>query len=440
MRIRKYLLNFFSTIFLLALAYIVGVSWYDIKSIHNVNSFVVAMQMIPVRMETAYMTAAYGEDQDYTPYEMYADVLTTLKTNYYGKDIDTTEMTYNGIRGMMRSINDKYTRFMDPKAYKDMMEDNHGEFVGIGAMLGTNKQDQVYVVRVLPGGPALKYKVMAGDIIMKVDDKSTIKMKDVDVVKLIRGEPNTKVTLTLLRKSSPKPVVITIPRDTVQTEVVQHKMIDPSSKIGYIQLTVFNEESDVQIEKAIDDLKGQGAKGIVLDLRDNPGGLLDIAQRIASRFIPGGPVVWIKDKTGGMQQLGAISSIPKVKLPLVVLVNGNSASASEILSGAIKDNGTGVLIGEKTYGKGLVQTIMPLRDGSAVAITTQHYYTAKLHDINHKGVLPDIEVKDSDDDQKKLIAYMHDHPEAFYDIDHDKQLQRALTEVKQRIVLAKAAN
>ena len=140
---------------------------------------------------------------------MYADVLATLRANYYGKAIDPTQMTYNGIRGMMGAVHDRYTRFLDPTAYKEMMDDNHGEFVGIGALLGTNKANQIYVVRVLPNSPALRARVMAGDIILKVNDKSTLKMKDTDVVKLIRGEPNTKVTLTLLRKGAPKPVVIT---------------------------------------------------------------------------------------------------------------------------------------------------------------------------------------------------------------------------------------
>lgn len=428
------------TIALVGATFTLGVSWHDIRRIHDYGSFRNAVSSVGLRMNDAWMVAARGQEQAYTPYDTYADVLTTLKSSYYGKEIDPTQMTYNGIRGMMGSLKDRYTRFMDPKAYKDMMEDNEGQFVGIGAQLGTNKQEQVYVVRVLPGGPALKYKVMAGDIIMKVDGKSTLKMKDVDVVKLIRGEPDTKVTLTLLRKGVSAPVVLTMPRQLVQQEVVEHSMIDPARKIGYISLSVFNEESDVQIEKALDDLQAKGARGLILDLRENPGGLLDIAQRVASRFIPDGPIVWIKDRSGPMQSINVIPSLHDnhLRFPLVVLVNGNSASAAEIVSGAIKDTNSGILVGERTFGKGLVQTIMPLRDGSAVAITTQHYYTAMKHDINHKGIEPDIKVSYTDSDQRKLYNFLRNHPESFYDVQDDTQLQRALAEVKQRMQVATA--
>jgi len=417
-----------------------GVTWHDLRGIHDVMSFRQALVLARSHMDEVLITAAHGQTQDYTPYQTYAEVLTTLRASYYNKDIDPTVMTYNGIRGMMGALKDRYTRFMAPDAYKDMMEDNQGQFVGIGAQLGTNKQNQIYVVRVLPGGPALKYKVMAGDIIMKVDDKSTLKMKDVDVVKLIRGEPNTKVTLTMLRKGVTHPVVLTMPREVVQQEVVQHTMIDPVHRIGYISLSVFNEESDRQIEKALTDLQAKGARGLVLDLRENPGGLLDIAQRVASRFIPNGPIVWIKDRTGPMQSINVIPRLHEnhLKFPLVVLVNGNSASAAEIVSGAIKDTNSGTLIGERTFGKGLVQTIMPLRDNSAVAITTQHYYTAMKHDINHKGIEPDIKVSYTDADQRKLYSYLRDHPDAFYDIKDDTQLQRALSELKTKMQVASA--
>ncbi|MEO7715251.1 MAG: S41 family peptidase [Capsulimonas sp.] len=425
---------------LLFVAFAGGVSFQDFRSVRTADEFVSAAKLLPMRLETAYLTAAQAQTSPYTPYQTYADVLTTLRANYYGKDIDSTQMTYNGIRGMMGSLKDRYTRFVDPKAYKDMMDDNHGEFVGIGALLGTNKAEQIYVVRVLQGGPALRYKVMAGDIILKVDSKSTLKMKDTAVVKLIRGEAGTKVTLTLLRKDAPAPVVITMPRESVQQEVVQHSMIDPVNKIGYISLSVFNEESDVQVDSALLDLQSKGMKGLIFDLRENPGGLLDIAQRIASRFIPAGPVLWIKDRTGPMQSLDAIPSLHRnhLRFPLVVLVNGGSASAAEIVSGAIKDTGSGTLIGEKTFGKGLVQTVMPLHDRSGILITTQHYYTAMKNDINHKGIEPNITVKYTDDDQRKMYAYLREHPEATYDLQNDTQLQRALTEAIQRTRVASA--
>jgi len=427
---------------LLAVMFSLGVSWHDLRNVHNPRDLKRALQLMPVRLDAAVMRVAHADEADYSPYQIYADVLTTLRENYYGKSIDTTQMTYNAIRGMMGSLKDRYTRFMDPEKYKEFSEDNTGQFVGIGAQLNTNAAGQTYVVRVLPGGPALRYRVMAGDVILKVDNKSTLKMKDTEVVKLIRGAPNTKVTLTLLRKSPSRVVKITIPREIVQQEVVQSSIIDDGkNKIGYIQLTVFDEESDVQLEKALTSLQAHNVKGLILDMRENPGGLLDIAQRVASRFVPSGPIVWIQDRTGPKQSLNVLQDLHENHLhyPLVVLVNSNSASAAEIVSGAIKDTNSGVLVGVKTFGKGLVQTIIPLHDGSAVAITTQHYYTAKMHDINHKGIEPDITVRYTDTDQRKVYTFFRAHPEAFYDMKDDTQLQRALVELRQRIKVASVA-
>lgn len=523
------------TVALLGVAFTGGVTYRDFRSVHDAQSLRVAINLMPARLDSALISAAHGQGDEYTPYETYADVLKTLQDNYYGvkqngghyggigvvlstnkqdqvavtkvlpdgtaaqahvlpgdvitqigaqdtttlseidvnnllwgdpgtavdltvlrhgapvnltvprayvpKEIDTTQITYNGIRGMMGALKDRYTRFLDPVAYKEMMDENQGEFVGIGALLGTNKQNQVYVVRVLPKGPALKAKVMNGDIIMKVDGHSTLKMPDTDVVKLIRGEPNTSVTLTLLRGAQTK--VITIPRGVVTQEIVQHAMIDPAHKIGYIKLLQFNEESDIQVNQALRDLQAQGMRALVFDLRDNPGGLLDIAQQIASRFVPSGPIVWIRSKTETMttmEHLDVLQSEHRhhLQYPLVVLVNGGSASAAEIVSGAIKDTGSGTLIGEKTFGKGLVQTIMPLPDRSAVAITTQHYYTAHKNDINHKGIIPNEIVKFTDDETRKEYAFFRDHPDANYDVKNDPQLQRGLSDLSQRLQVASA--
>jgi carboxyl-terminal processing protease len=443
MKIGRFIGRAAGTTALLGVAFVGGVSFNDVRGVHSAESLQTVVGLIPQRVSEALLTAAHGQTDEYTPYQTYADVLTTLKAGYYGKEIDPTQMTYNGIRGMMGAVHDRYTRFMDPKAYKEMSEENQGQFVGIGALLGTNKAQQVYVVRPLIGGPAIKAKVLAGDIILKVDGKSTLKMKDSDVVNLIRGKENTRVTLTLLRKEVPHPVVIAITRAVVHQEVVQHTMIDPARKIGYISLSVFNEESDVQVGKALSDLESQGMRGLVFDLRENPGGLLDIAREIASRFVPGGPIVWIKDKSETASTMEHLDVDPSqhqghLRVPLVVLVNGDSASASEIVSGAIKDTGSGVLVGEKTFGKGLVQTIMGLPDGSAVAITTQHYFTAHKNDINHKGIIPNIPVTIPDAALRKDAAFRRTHPEAFYDLQYDTQLQRAMTQVRQEMQVASA--
>jgi len=442
MRIGRVIGRVTGTAALLGVAFVGGVSINDLRGVHTLGSLTTVVDMVPQRLSEAVLTAAHGQGETYTPYQAYADVLATLRAGYYGKDIDPTQMTYNGIRGMVGATHDRYTTFWDPKTYKENEEENLGQFVGIGALLGPNKAQQIYVVKPLPGGPAIKAKVMAGDIILKVGSKSTLKMTDADVVKLIRGPEGTRVILTLLRKGVPHPVVISMIRATVHQEVVQHAMIDPVRKIGYIKLSVFNEESDAQIGSALQDLQAHGMRGLVFDLRENPGGLLDIAQKVASRFIPEGPVLWMKDKSESLETMDHLDADPSQhsahRFPLVVLVNGNSASAAEIVSGAIKDTSSGILVGEKTFGKGVVQSILSLSDGSAVKITTQHYYTAHKNDINHKGIEPDIKVAISDANQRKEAAFYRAHSEALYDTQYDTQLQTALLQMKQQLQVAKA--
>ena len=446
MRIGRILGRTAGTIGLLGVAFVGGVTFQDLRQVHNADTLTTVVGLIPQRLSEAVMSAAHGQNSDYSPFQTYADVLTTLKAGYYGKDIDSRQMTYNGIRGLMGACHDRYTRFMDPAAYKALEQDNQGQFVGIGALLGTNKAKQIYVVKPLPGGPAIKAKVLSGDIILKVDGKSTLNMDADKVVKLIRGEPSTRVTLTLLRKGAPRPVVIAMTRAVVHQEVVQSSMIDPVRKIGYIKLSVFNEESDEQLGKALTALEGQGMRSLVFDLRENPGGLLTEAQMIASRFIPSGPIVWIKDKSETASTMEHLDVDPSqhtghLRLPLVVLVNGDSASAAEIVSGAIKDTGVGTLVGQKTFGKGLVQTIMglpPAGSGPGVAITTQHYFTAHKNDINHKGILPNVPVTISDANLRKEAVFYRDNPDALYDLKFDTQLQVALAQAKQKMQAASA--
>ena len=443
MRIGRILRRTAGTAALLGVAFVGGVTFNDLRGVHNMESLRMAAELMPSRLSGAWMTAAHGQAADTSPYNTYADVLATLQAGYYGKDIDTTQMTYNAIRGMMGATKDRYTRFLDPKGYKEMQEENNDEFVGIGALLGTNPAKQVYVVRPLPNSPAIKGNVMAGDIILKVNNTSTLKLPDTEVVKLIRGPIATPVTLTLQRRGAAHPVVIRLIRAPVHQEVVQYTMVDPVNKIGYISLSSFNEESDVQVGKALNALQAQGMKGLVFDLRENGGGLLDIAREVASRFIPDGPVYWLRDRTETADMLeptnvDTAQHRANLKYPLAVLVNGDSASASEVVSGAIKDTGAGVLVGEKTFGKGIVQTIQGLPDGSAVLITTQHYYTAHKNDIHHKGIVPNVYVKIPDANLRKDAAFRRAHPEAIVDTANDTQLQAAMAQVRQKMQVASA--
>jgi carboxyl-terminal processing protease len=430
-------LKIVGVIVLMAVMFIGGFSYQDIREgMRQPDTLSTILSLIPERLQLSLRNAAYGDTNVATsPLEVYADTLETVRSEYYGKVGTTRDLTYSAIRGMMGALGDRYTRFLPPDDYAKMQEDNEGQFVGIGAQLDQNdKNHQVYVVKPLPDSPALHAHVQSGDVILKVNGKSVLGLDITKVVSLIRGEPHTPVTLTLLRSGETKPITVTIVRDYVQQEVVVSEMIDPAHKIGYIALAQFNEESDPQIDQALTSLQKQGMRALVFDLRGNPGGLLDAARDIASRFVTSGPIVWVKERGGIMQSL---TVEPKQhdhpRYPLAVLVNDGSASASEITSGAIKDTHSGVLIGEKTFGKGLVQTIIPLPDKSAVAITTAHYYTPLKNDINRKGIMPDIPIELGRQDQINMNNYLIAHPADTIDLKYDTQLQKAVSNLVGRL-------
>jgi len=437
MQAKKIVLRSLALIILCLIAFVGGFNYSDVRAgIKHPGSWYTILQMIPNNIQFGLRSIARSDQPDVSkPFEIYADTLATVQADYYGKSQTTRDLTYSGIRGMMASLGDRYTRFLDPDDYTKMQEDNQGEFVGIGAQLDQNDKGQVYIVKPLPGSPALKAHLMSGDIIAKVNDKATLGMEITRVVTMIRGEPRTPVTLTLIRKGLDKPLIVTIVRNYVRQEVVTSKMIDPVHKIGYISLAQFNEESDRQINKAMNELRDGGMRALVFDLRGNPGGLLNVAQDVASRFVASGPIVWVREKGSPMTSYNVE---PKQHdhpvYPLVVLVNDGSASASEITSGAIKDTHSGTLVGERTFGKGLVQTIIPLPDHSAVAITTAHYFTPAKHDINHKGIEPDVEVKLTDDDERKMNDYVNKNPADPIDLQYDRQLQKGVN-----ILVAKLA-
>lgn len=436
MRFTKIILQVLLLIIALVVAFVGGVSYQDLSSgVRQPSSFFTELSLLPQHIKWSLRSVAFGDEEaDSSPLDVYADTLATVQSDFYGNTSSTRDLTYSAIRGMMASLGDRYTRFLDPTDYSSMQEDNQGEFPGIGAQLDTNAKGQVFIVKPLPDSPALHAHVQSGDIIVKVNDKPVLGMDITRVVGMIRGAPHTPVTLVLLRKGVAKPVTVTIIRNYVHQEVVVWRMLDPSRKIGYIDLAQFNEESDPQLNKALTQLQGQGMRGLIFDLRGNPGGLLNAAQDVASRFVESGPIVWVKERGGSMQSLDVERRQHNhPQYPLVVLVNEGSASASEITSGAIKDTHSGILVGNHTFGKGLVQTIIPLPDKSAVAITTAHYYTPAKHDINHKGIMPDVLVTLSDQDERKMTDYLDAHPEDTLDVKDDRQLQKGEAVLAERL-------
>jgi len=398
MRSARLVLTALTAFLLLIGSFAAGFILPDAVNAQGPRQFLASLQLLPERFE---QLASPADSQDSTQLpiiDTYWTVLTELTDKYYGKKLDSRQLTYYAIRGMLEPLNDPYTRFLDPKEAKDMREQNEGNFVGIGARLDVDdKTHQIYIREPLEKSPAERAGLRKGDVILKVDGKSIAGMDILEVVKKIRGQENTTVRLTIQRPKVVKPLEFSIVRAVVQYEIVKHEMLDPERKIGYIRLFSFNEKSDSKFDDALTDLEKNGMKALILDLRDNPGGLLTTAVDIGSRFIERGPIVIIRERGGRENTLSVEEEKHNHRrYPLAVVINSRSASASEIVAGAIRDNSAGVLVGATTFGKGKVQTIVPLIDGSALSITTAKYLTPNRVDINKVGIKPDVEVAEPD--------------------------------------------
>lgn len=326
----------------------------------------------------------------------------------YVKPVDDKERVYGAIAGMVASLGDPYSMYMKPSENARFNDDLNGNFEGIGAEL-VQKDGLITVVAPLEGSPAQKAGVMAGDIIVKINDKDAPASLE-EAVNQIRGAKGTQVKLGLVR--SDKPIDITITRDNVEIKSVSYKLKD---SIAVIKINQFTGNTVDLLDKALDQAKKDNSKGIVLDLRNDPGGLLNVAVDVTSRFIDPGVVVIERDKTGKEIPLNTVEFKNRITLPTVVLINKGSASASEIFAGALQDDNRAKIIGETSFGKGSVQSIEPLKDGSSVRITIAEWLTPKKREINKQGIKPDIEVKLSDDDVKN---------------NRDPQLDKALAVVR----------
>jgi carboxyl-terminal processing protease len=297
-------------------------------------------------------------------------------------------LTYEAISGLLASVKDKYTTFLTPKQYAELNEGlDGGNFSGVGISIQVDDKTKLLDVNeVIPDGPAEKAGVQDGDTVLEIDGKTTKGLTTEQDAKLLRGEKGTTVHLTIERAGATIPQIV-VTRDVIHQPSVYAKLLD--NGIGYTRLTVFGSNTAQELSAALTKLQAEGAKAYVLDLRDNGGGYLNAAIDVSSKFIPSGPIVSVESRGGSNTQYDAENTAIPPK-PLAVLVNKYTASASEITSGALQDDGVGELIGEKTYGKGVVQTIHPLPDGSAVKITSARYLTPHGRDINLIGIEPDI--------------------------------------------------
>lgn len=329
------------------------------------------------------------DNSHYTRIKTFTESLSLVKKNYV-EEVEEKELVYGAIKGMLSSL-DPHSSFMPPEAFKEMQIDTRGEFGGLGIQIGM-KDKALTIIAPIEDTPADKAGVLAGDIIIKIDGESTKDLSLQDAVTKLRGPKGTKVTITIFREGLEKPLDITITRDIIKLKSVKSKVIDDN--IGYIKLTQFQEQSSADMEKALKDLSEKSINALILDLRNNPGGLLKGAVDITSQFLPSGKlVVYIKGRSGDKTDFDTVNGNKYYDYPMVVLVNGGSASASEIVAGALQDWGKAVVLGTQTFGKGSVQTVIPLSDGSALRLTTARYYTPKGRSIQTTGITPDIVVK-----------------------------------------------
>ncbi|MCT0225244.1 S41 family peptidase [Synechococcus sp. CS-1328] len=325
-----------------------------------------------------------------------------LRRDVLAKSYGNPKEAYEAIRGMLGSLDDPYTRFLDPREFKEMQIDTSGELSGVGIQLSLDKETkELVVVSPIDGSPASRAGVQPKDVITSIDGKSTKGMTTEDAVKLIRGQAGSKVNLTLRRKG--QSLEVPLMRERIELHAVDHQINTTRDgiKVGYIRLKQFNANATKDMRLAVKDLEDKGVQGYVLDLRSNPGGLLMASVEIARQWLNEGTIVSTKTRDG-IQDVKRATGRALTEKPLVILVNEGSASASEILSGALQDNKRAVLVGQKTFGKGLVQSVRGLSDGSGMTVTIAKYLTPSGRDIHKHGIDPDVPAKMTETEAQKL--------------------------------------
>lgn len=406
--------------------------------------------LLAARFYSAYAAAPADDDSGYSQIAVFAKAVQLLRQDYVdGNKTSYHDLIYAALKGMLASL-DPHSQFMDPNDFKDMQDDTRSRFNGLGIEVSV-KGGLLTVVTAIEDTPAARAGILSGDQILRINGTSTEKMDVQDAVNLLRGNVGQKVTLTVLRPANREVKDYPLERAEIKVQSVKGaRLLDPELsgpfKIGYVRLVQFNEPTAAELGKALDDLQKQGMQALVLDLRNNPGGLLNVAVDVCGQFLPANTkVVSTQGRVSSQQHDYATAATAKERprFPLAVLVNEGSASGSEIVAGALKDLHRAVLVGETTFGKGSVQNVMQLPDGSALRFTTAKYYTPSKQVIHGNGVAPNIAVPMSAEQERSLFAQrsndtLKPQEEANLVKTKDPQMMRALDALKGVMIYADA--
>ena len=339
----------------------------------------------------------------------------SIMKQYYVEPLEDDLLLEGALRGIVASVKDPYSRYMNQEEYAEMMEEHSSQYAGIGVVVSVDPKDNlIKVIAPFENSPGEKAGILPGDKIIKVNGAEVWGDQLNEAVKMMKGPPKTEVILTIIRGRFSKPQNITIVRDMIVLHTVEHEML--ADNIGYIRITHFYEDTAKDFNEALDALYAQDVKGLVIDVRSNPGGLMQEVVKITDRLVPEGIIVYTEDRN--KERRMEYSGDEEIKIPLAILTNGASASASEILSGAVKDHRKGTLVGTKTYGKGVVQNVLPLGDGSGLSLTVSKYYTPNGISIHGKGIEPDVVVELPEELQIMSISQLSQ--------EEDVQLQKAI--------------
>lgn len=341
---------------------------------------------------------------EYQELQIFTDVMTIIKRSYV-EEVPVKELVYGAIDGMLASL-DPHSGFMSPEIYKEMKVDTRGEFGGLGIEISI-RDGLLTIVAPIEDTPASRAGLEAGDHILKIEDQFTKDMEIMEAVHQMRGAPGTEITITIMRPTFDKPQPFTLEREVIKVKSVKAKTLEKG--FGYVRLAQFQERTGADLSEALSALHQENEdnlQGLILDLRNNPGGLLDQAVEVSDQFLPEGIIVYTKGREIDAQmEFSAMAGGTEPDYPMVVLINGGSASASEIVAGALQDHGRAVIMGTQSFGKGSVQTIIPLSDDSGLRLTTAKYYTPNGTSIQARGITPDIEVQQFE--IKEIEAFDH---------------------------------